>query len=536
MRKLIIVFLIVLIAKDVSSQGDHFIYIQADNQKPFYVRSGTKFYRSSGEGYLVIPGLSANNYELVVGFSGNGSSSAEWRFDCTLGEKDLGFTLKNNGSSPPQLIGLRQKTGLTGTKVPPKEEKKPASKPVELTGVVSDDPFSKMLADVVNDPTIRQQPVIIEKKTEPVLVASGVDSTSVAKTNAIKKDSVSQPGSLTAVIDNKPVASTPVKENKPFVVKETPLKTDSAQTKAIATAKTDSAAVVNTVADKPQSNQPFVVKEIKKETPPATSPKMDSSAAIAKANTTTKEPFVLKETIDTKAKPAEAKDSADKALTAKADAPKPIEQNKPKDEPFVVKELPAADNKAAVASNDASGKKTLPFTVQPQDTPSVAKEQPKTDNKTSKKDSAAMQPKEETFVVKELPKADNKTTPSAPDNATDKKTLPFTVEPKQEPVVVAKEVPKTDTKSQQTSPADLPKATTTAPKEDKPFVLKETVAGKKDQPNKTAPAPAANTAGSSVSIKKTLQRKSNDGIELIYVDEGLNGAKDTIRILIPVEK
>ena len=104
MRKLILVFLIALIAEDVCSQGDHFIYIQSDNQKPYYLRFGSKMLRSSGEGYLVIQGLSSNNYEFFIGFP-DAAPGVEWRFDCALGEKDLGFTLKNSGASP-QLINL----------------------------------------------------------------------------------------------------------------------------------------------------------------------------------------------------------------------------------------------------------------------------------------------------------------------------------------------------------------------------------------------------------------------------------------------
>ncbi|MGN6490818.1 MAG: hypothetical protein ACTHLE_02380 [Agriterribacter sp.] len=531
MRKLIIVFLIAFIAKDVSSQGDHFIYIQADNQRPFYVRSGSKLFQSSGEGYLVIPGLSASNYELFIGFSGTGSGT-EWRFECAINEKDLGFTLKNNGSAPPQLIALRQKTGLTGTKVLPKEEKKPVPKSVQLTGSISDDPFSKMLANVVNDPTIRQQPVIIEKKTEPVLAASAKDSTKLAGTAIQRSDTVSQHGSLTAAAENKPAISA-AKDNKPFVVKETPIKTDSTS-------------LANAAAPKPQDNQPFVVREITKEpnvgNGPDSSSKKDSSKAIAQTTGSKNEPFVLKETINAKAKTADAKDSADRALTAKKEEPKPVaSNNKPLNEPFVVKEVTNEQSGSPVVSNDASGKKTLPFTVQPQDKPVVVKEQLKADNKTAKKDNITVQPKNEPFVVKELPKTDGKAASStATDNTSDQKTLPFTVQPKEEPAV-AKELPKTDNKNQPNTAVNKPDSSKTAPaavKEDKPFVLKETIAGKKEQPGKTTtvPVPAATGVTSSISIKKTLQRKSIDGIELIYVDEGANGAKDTIRILIPAEK
>ena len=54
---------------------------------------------------------------------------------------------------------------------------------------------------------------------------------------------------------------------------------------------------------------------------------------------------------------------------------------------------------------------------------------------------------------------------------------------------------------------------------------------------KTQDTPIAemkNTIVTSANIKRTLQRKSKEGIELIYIDELSDGSKDTIRILIPV--
>ncbi|MBX2922326.1 MAG: hypothetical protein KF746_09060 [Chitinophagaceae bacterium] len=487
MRKLIFVFLIALIAEDVSSQGDHFIYIQADNQQSFYVRSGSKMFRSSGEGYLVIPGLLSNNYELIIGFPGV-TPVTEWRFDCTIDEKDLGFILKRStATGAPELINLGQKDGITGTKVRVKEEKKTMPETKPLTGSISDDPFSKMLADVVNDPSIRLQPVIIEKKTEPVLAAAPttvVDSTSKSVAIVQKKDSAGSLAGLTTGAKNTPAAAkdsiqaTPGGENKTVALKETSPKTDSALTKATVV-KPDPTRLANTVAAKQPDNLPFVVKEIKKEE---------------------KEAFVLKET--------------------------PATRNKP------------------TTSDNSTDQKTLPFTVQPREEPVATvkkqdvpndKTSPGSDNSGKATATVTAQPKEESFVAKELPKTDNKAS-TANSNPGDKKTLPFTVQPKEEPVAV-KESPKTENAIQPNAVngADKNNGTSTPPKEDKPFVLKETITAKKERADKipTVSEPAKNVVTSSVSIKKTLQRKSIDGIELIYVDEGENGAKDTIRILIP---
>ncbi|MBX3257886.1 MAG: hypothetical protein KF862_27395 [Chitinophagaceae bacterium] len=500
MRKLILVFFIALIAEDVSSQGDHFIYIQADNQQPFYVRSGSKTFYSSGEGYLVIPGLSSNNYELVVGFPDAGPVT-EWRFDCTIGEKDLGFMLKKKGTAAPELINLGQKDGTAGIKMQVKEEKKNILKAPVLTGNISDDPFSKMLADVVNDPSIRQQPVIIQKKTEPVATAP-VTADSVDKTIAAapKQDSVNSPANVTAITENKPVLTkdsvqtaiaVAPKENKSTALKEPVVKTDSNLVKAT-TAKADSAGLANTTAAKQPDNQPFVVKEIKKEEN-TTVNTVPSAPPVAK---TENKSFVLKETRYTSDKTS-VQDSTQNTLAAQESKPQPVlPDTRPKEEPVAV----AANNKPGTNDSNAP-QKTLPFAVQPKEDPQAVKEQDEPGGKTSatgnSKSTAATAapPKEASFAVKELPETDNKVPATG-----DQKTLPFSVQPQQEP-----------------------------------FVLKETIGGNNRQPDKTSTTstPVKNVVTSSVSIKKTLQRRSIDGIELIYVDEGENGAKDTIRILIP---
>ncbi|HRN57874.1 MAG TPA: hypothetical protein PLL71_15550 [Agriterribacter sp.] len=164
LRKLVFIFLLSVLVKNSFSQEPYYIYIQSETHQSFYARIGQETFTSSGNGYLLLPGLTKNTYELIIGFPG--AKVSEWRFNCTVNDADLGFTLKNAGVAGVQLLHLDRKEALTGTAVEQRTEVK--ADPAPLQGVVSDDPFSAMLAGVVNDPTIRHQLVIVDKKTLPV--------------------------------------------------------------------------------------------------------------------------------------------------------------------------------------------------------------------------------------------------------------------------------------------------------------------------------------------------------------------------------
>ena len=90
-----IFFICLFISFSIQAQQNHFIYIQTENKQPFYVKLDKKIYSSSASGYLIIPKLKEGIYNLIVGFPKN-----EWpeqKIKSTLGDKDLGYLLKNFG-------------------------------------------------------------------------------------------------------------------------------------------------------------------------------------------------------------------------------------------------------------------------------------------------------------------------------------------------------------------------------------------------------------------------------------------------------
>lgn len=138
------------------AQQNHFIYIQADNKQPFYVKLDKKILSSSVSGYLVVAKLKTGEYDFVIGFPQN-----EWpeqTIHCRVDDKDLGYLLKNFGDKGWGFFNLQTLAILMAYS---KADKK-ADVAANIKDV-RDDAFSNMLSTVVNDPTIKQKDPVKEE-------------------------------------------------------------------------------------------------------------------------------------------------------------------------------------------------------------------------------------------------------------------------------------------------------------------------------------------------------------------------------------
>lgn len=97
----------------VHAQADdnHFIYIQADNRKPFYVILNDKLYSSSSIGYLIIPKLKSGTYNITLGFPQN--TAPEQKFVTVVKSNDIGYSLKSIDKNTYTLTDLQTQEVLT---------------------------------------------------------------------------------------------------------------------------------------------------------------------------------------------------------------------------------------------------------------------------------------------------------------------------------------------------------------------------------------------------------------------------------------
>lgn len=208
-KRLVAVIFICVCGLSAKSQQVHFVYLQTENAQPFYVKLNNKVFSSSTAGYLILANLSDGDYSLNIGFPKK--EFPEESFPVSINSKNEGFLLKNFNEKGWGLFNMENYSILMGTG-------NINGTAVSTSQSIQDDPFSKMLANVVKDSTILH-------KNEPVKV-----DTVVAKNDA--------PGNNKDTVAMAP-ADTLLNKN----ITAEPLKTDSAsdQSQANLVAKTDTA-------------------------------------------------------------------------------------------------------------------------------------------------------------------------------------------------------------------------------------------------------------------------------------------------------
>lgn len=201
MRILILAILLSIPALS-QAQHSHFIYIQGENQQLFYVKKSGDLQSSSTTGFLILPKLQPGTHQFSIGFPRD--QFPEYEFRVEISGKDRGFTLRNFQEKGWGLFDMQSEEVIMGKRVEAKKEV------TRSYGPLSDDPFSVILASVVNDPGIR----------ETSLVQSAVWVSAPATKPAEKQEKGGQPKDMAKTGTKpapgaKPPVTEPVKDNKP---------------------------------------------------------------------------------------------------------------------------------------------------------------------------------------------------------------------------------------------------------------------------------------------------------------------------------
>jgi hypothetical protein len=164
MKNIFRLFVLLFIASSsLKAQKVYFIYLQTENQQPFYARMGERIYNSTSAGYLILSNLRDSTYSLNIGMQG--SQSPDQPYSITVNKKDLGFVVKNFGEKGLGLFNLSSMAiimpSISSVNTNPSQ--------VVKTEKREDNPFTNLLAKAADDSTIKERPVIekpVEKKTE----------------------------------------------------------------------------------------------------------------------------------------------------------------------------------------------------------------------------------------------------------------------------------------------------------------------------------------------------------------------------------
>ena len=198
MKKLFKLFVFLFFASaSLSAQKVYFIYLQTDNQQPFYARMGDKIYNSTAAGYLILSNLRDSIYAVNIGIQGN--QMVDQPYSITVNKKDQGFLVKNFGDKGWGLFNLTS----MATIMP--QSKSANSAQTVKTEKREDNAFTNLLAKAADDSTIKEKP-IIEKPVEKKADATVSSTSNTAKKDEVKEIVPSSQGDIKNGIIVAPVA------------------------------------------------------------------------------------------------------------------------------------------------------------------------------------------------------------------------------------------------------------------------------------------------------------------------------------------
>lgn len=152
LKKVCLFLLLIIFSTSLSAQTAHFLYIQSDNSQVFYVRLNNKVFSSSELGYVIIPKLQPGKLSLIIGFPKNKWNAMNYNID--VEDKDLSFQLKKLDSLEWELYDAQEKHTVFRNNTNQQQEL------IEN----NNDEFSNILAEVSNNPKIKQTKKIIQTK------------------------------------------------------------------------------------------------------------------------------------------------------------------------------------------------------------------------------------------------------------------------------------------------------------------------------------------------------------------------------------
>lgn len=241
---------------------DYFVFIQADNKLPFYVRLGSQVYSSSAGGHLILSQLKDSTYHLIIGLPGQ--TVQEQPYSLAIQQKDRAFLLKEQGEKGWGLYD-EQTWELKSPEAPlgGGEEIRPA-------GIKKDDAFSRLMAGVVHDTavlynTYAMEQVLLDSPVAVKTKPSDLKPSDLKPSGSKPADSTLSISGKGAVPDTVTVSSgTPVSDSSIAVTARKAVSDSSAAAISRQTVPDASVAVINTSGIKTADPKPDTSSTAKK--------------------------------------------------------------------------------------------------------------------------------------------------------------------------------------------------------------------------------------------------------------------------------
>ena len=165
-----------------NAQKVYFIYLQSENQQPFYARMGDKVYNSSSGGYLILSKLRDSTYSMNIGIEGG--QLPEQLYSITVNKKDQGYLLKNFPGKGWGLFNFQTLAVLNPVQSNPV--------PVVKTEKRESNSFTDLLAKAADDSTLKEKPVI-EKLEDKAKVISIIEKPDTVAAKPVETEKIETP-------------------------------------------------------------------------------------------------------------------------------------------------------------------------------------------------------------------------------------------------------------------------------------------------------------------------------------------------------
>jgi len=196
MKKVLLLFVAFCVGVAGFAQKVYFIYLQADNGTPFFVKMAGKVYSSTASGYLILPKLVDSTYTFTIGFPE--SPNTEPQFSVTINNFDRGLLIKKSDE------GISLFDWQTAQVYQPA-----ATVTVQNATTTKTDNFTKLLSQAADDASLLTVPVVVKKETpaekKPEKTESNTQKTIQPKETVAEK----KPTTETAVPRQDTVLNTP---------------------------------------------------------------------------------------------------------------------------------------------------------------------------------------------------------------------------------------------------------------------------------------------------------------------------------------
>jgi hypothetical protein len=202
-KRMFLIVCVIISAFVANAQDNYFVYLQTENNQPFYARINNKVVSSTTSGYLILPKLKEGKYDVKIGFP---RTEFEETFSISVENKSEGYLIKNLGEKGWSLFNLQTLALLN----PITSQTTTAAVAVD-TGI-KEDPFSQMLASVLKDSSLLKKNTPVELPAIQVAVEKESNNEKLESEEKVKLESEEK--MVAVVTEEKPSKDSVSTENK----------------------------------------------------------------------------------------------------------------------------------------------------------------------------------------------------------------------------------------------------------------------------------------------------------------------------------